>query len=105
MPTVAEEPKTVEEAQDRQSPFAHRLARSILRLAIVLAIAAAISGGWYLARKGFGGRARGPDVGGIDPRGGGAGVWRPSPTPFFGLGAPERGLFTFQESAPTPAVL
>src|SRR2546421_5876124 len=95
MPTVAEEPKTVEGAQDRQSPFAHRLVRSILRLAIVLVIAAAISGGWYLARKGFGGRPRARIVGELHPRGGGATLGRATLHPFRGLVAPKRRIFRY----------
>ena len=58
MPSILEEPQTETTAQDRQSTFARRLAISILRFAVVLTIAAGISGGWYMARTGFGGRTR-----------------------------------------------
>src|SRR5437762_2275088 len=105
MPTVTEEPKTVEEAQDRQSPFAHRLARSILRLGIVLAIAAAISGGWYLARKGFGGRTRDRIVEELHRRGVEASIGRLTLNPFRGLVARNVRIFSYQERTHTLAFI
>src|SRR5947208_953616 len=85
MPIVAEKPKNVEYAQDRRSTFAHPLARSILRLAVVLVIAAAISGGWYLARKGFGGRTRARIVEELHRSGVEASIGRLTLNPFRGL--------------------
>ena len=58
MPPVLEQPQIHESWQDRQSRLKHPVIRSILRLSIVLLFAAAISGGWYLARKGFRGQWR-----------------------------------------------
>src|SRR5881227_100760 len=105
MPTVAEEPKTVEGAQDRQSPFAHRLVRSILRLAIVLVIAAAISGGWYLARKGFGGRTRARIVEELHRRGVEASIGRLTLNPFRGLVARNVRIFSYQDRTHTLAFI
>src|SRR5438094_9922261 len=105
MPTVAEEPKTFEEGQDRQSPFAHRLARSILRLAIVLAIAAAISGGWYMARKGFGGRTRARIVEELHRRGVEASIGRLTLNPFRGLVARNVRIFSYQNRTHTLAFI
>src|SRR2546421_7950024 len=103
MPTVAEEPKTVEGAEDRQSPFAHRLVRSILRLAIVLVIAAAISGGWYLARKGFGGRTRARIVEELHRRGVEASIGHLTLNPFRGLVARNVRIFSYQDRSNTLA--
>src|SRR5438045_5115271 len=95
MPIVAEEPKYVEYAQDRRSTFAHPLARSILRLAVVLVIAAAISGGWYLARKGFGGRTRARIVEELHRSGVEASIGRLTLNPFRGLVARNVRIFRF----------
>src|SRR3989440_2474441 len=105
MPTVAEEPKTVEGAQDRQSPFAHRLLRSILRLGIVLLIAAAISGGWYLARKGFGGRTRARIVEELHRRGVEASIGHLTLNPFRGLVARNVRIFSYQDRTNTLAFI
>ena len=42
MPTIIEEPNATDLSQDRQSALAHPLARSILRLGVVLVIAEAV---------------------------------------------------------------
>ena len=104
MPQVIEEPPT-SSAQDRQSPFAHRLARSILRLAIVLLIAAAISGGWYLARKGFGGRTRARIVEELHRRGVEASIGRLTLNPFRGLVARNVRIFSYQDRTHTLAFI
>src|SRR6059058_2056717 len=103
MPIVAEEPKNVEYAQDRRSTFAHPLARSILRLAIVLVIAAAISGGWYLARKGFGGRTRARIVEELHRRGVEASIGHLTLNPFRGLVARNVRIFSYQDRSHTLA--
>src|SRR6202022_1967574 len=54
MPPVIEPPQVSTSVQDRQSPFARRFLISTVRLLVVLAIAALLGGGWYLAKKGFG---------------------------------------------------
>src|SRR5947208_4216965 len=105
MPTVAEEPKTFEGAQDRRSTFAHPLARSILRLAVVLVIAAAISGGWYLARKGFGGRTRARIVEELHRSGVEASIGRLTLNPFRGLVARNVRIFSYQDRTHTLAFI
>src|SRR5260370_16239767 len=97
MPIVAEKPKNVEYAQDRRSTFAHPLARSILRLAVVLVIAAAISDGWYLARKGFGGRTRGLIVEELARRGVEASIGHLTLNPFRGLVARNVRIFSYRD--------
>src|SRR5437016_4543262 len=105
MPIVAEKPKNVDLSQDRQSTFAHPLARSILRLAIVLVIAAAISGGWYLARKGFGGRTRARIVEELHRRGVEASIARLTLNPFRGLVARNVRIFSYQDRTHTIAFI
>src|SRR5881275_3490982 len=105
MPIVAEEPKNVEYAQDRRSTLAHPLARSILRLAVVLVIAAAISGGWYLARKGFGGRTRARIVEELHRSGVEASIGRLTLNPFRGLVARNVRIFSYQDRTHTIAFI
>src|SRR5438132_8848843 len=105
MPIVAEKPKNVEYAQDRRSTFAHPLARSILRLAVVLVIAAAISGGWYMARKGFGGRTRARIVEELHRRGVEASIGRLTLNPFRGLVARNVRIFSYQDRTHTLAFI
>src|SRR6266480_4008424 len=104
MPQVIEEPST-SSAQDRPPPFAHRLARSILRLAVVLVIAAAISGGWYMARKGFGGTTRARIVEELHRRGVEASIGRLTLNPFRGLVARNVRIFSYQDRAHTLAFI
>src|SRR5436305_4686896 len=105
MPTVIEEPRRVEDMQDRQSTFAHRLAISILRVAIVLTIAAAISGGWYLARKGFGHQWRARIVEELHRRGVEASIGRLTLNPFRGLVARNVRIFSYQDRTHTLAFI
>src|SRR5216684_1507466 len=97
MPTVVERSKPVEGAQDRPSTFAHPLARSIFRLAIVILIAAAISGGWYLARKGFSGRTRARIVEELHRRGVEASIGHLTLNPFRGLVARNVRIFSYRD--------
>src|SRR2546425_2982842 len=105
MPIVAEKPKNVEYAQDRRSTFAHPLARSILRLAVVLVIAAAISGGWYLARNGFGCRTRARIVDELHRRGVEASIGHLTLNPFRGLVARNVRIFSYQDRTNTLAFI
>src|SRR5882724_13081401 len=105
MPTIIEEPNATDLSQDRQSTFAHPLARSILRLAVVLVIAAAISGGWYLARKGFGGRTRPRIVEELHRRGVEASIARLTLNPFRGLVARNVRIFSYQDRTHTIAFI
>src|SRR6266446_5761895 len=99
MPTIIEEPNATDLSQDRRSTFAHPLARSILRLAVVLVIAAAISGGWYLARKGFGGRTRARIVEELHRRGVEASIARLRSIHFAGW---SRGMSAFSATKTAP---
>src|SRR6202045_1599800 len=105
MPTIIEEPNATDLSQDRKSTFAHRLARSILRVAIVLSIAAAIGGGWYLARKGFGGRTRARIVEELHRRGVEASIGRLTLNPFRGLVARNVRIFSYRDRTHTLAFI
>src|SRR3989440_7937109 len=105
MPTITEEPRTTDVSQDRRSPLAHPLARSILRLVIVLVIAGAISGGWYLARKGFGHQWRARIVEELHRRGVEASIGRLTLNPFRGLVARNVRIFSYQDRTHTLAFI
>ncbi|HYR22923.1 MAG TPA: AsmA-like C-terminal region-containing protein [Chthoniobacterales bacterium] len=105
MPQLIEEPQTETAAQDRQSTFARRLAISSLRFAIVLLIAAAIGGGWYMARKGFGGRTRARIVEELHRRGVEASIGHLTLNPFRGLVARNVRIFSYRERSNTLAFI
>src|SRR5213080_3798886 len=105
MPTVVERSKPVEGAQDRPSTFARRLAISILRFAIVLMITAAIGGGWYMARKGFGGRTRSRIVEELHRLGVEASIGRLTLNPFRGLVARNVRIFSYRDRTNTLAFI
>src|SRR5205807_6416007 len=103
MPLVMEKSERTETAQDRQSTFARRLGISILRFAIVLLIAAAISGSWYMARKGFGARTRARIVEELHRRGVEASIGHLTLNPFRGLVARNVRIFSYQDRSNTLA--
>src|SRR5438874_2955755 len=105
MPTVVERSKPVEGAQDRPSTFARRLAISILRFAIVLMITAAIGGGWYMARKGFGGRTRSRIVEELHRLGVEASIGHLTLNPFRGLVARNVRIFSYRDRTNTLAFI
>jgi hypothetical protein len=106
MPSILEEPKSsAGPARDRQSTFARRLGISVLRFAIVLLIAAAISGGWYLARKGFGGRTRARIVEELHRRGVEASIGHLTLDPFRGLVARNVRIFSYRDRKNTLAFI
>jgi hypothetical protein len=103
MPQLLEESQTTEDTQDRQSTFARRLTISIVRFAIVLAIAALIGGGWYMARKGFGARTRARIVEELHQRGVEASIGHLTLNPFRGLVARNVRIFSYQDRSHTLA--
>src|SRR5438132_6611554 len=105
MPTVVDRSKPVEGAQDRPSTFARRLAISILRVAVVLLIAAAIGGGWYMARKGFGRQWRSRIVEELHRRGVEASIGHLTLNPFRGLVARNVRIFSYRDRSSTLAFI
>src|SRR6516165_2659018 len=105
MAAIGEEPKPVERAQDRQSTLKRRLTISILRMSIVLAIAAGISGGWYLARKGFRGQWRSRVVEELHRAGVEAAIGHLTLDPFRGLVARDVRIFSYKDRSETLAFI
>src|SRR6266480_4628427 len=105
MAQLIEPPQTQTTPQDRQSTFARRLAISILRFAIVLAIAALIGGGWYMARKGFGARTRARIVEELHRRGVEASIGHLTLNPFRGLVARNVRIFSYRDRKNTLAFI
>src|SRR6266404_4130398 len=105
MPPVLEQPQIYGSRQDRQSRLKHPLARSILRLSIVLLVAAAISGGWYLARKGFRGQWRSRVVEEMHRRGVEASIGHLTLDPFRGLVARDVRIFSYKNRTETLAFI
>src|SRR6266480_1776614 len=95
MPAVIETQETSIHAQDRQS-FARRLAISILRFGLIVALAAFLGGGYYLAQKGFGRQWRSRVVEELHRRGVEASVRRLTLDPFRGLIAQDVRIFDYK---------
>jgi hypothetical protein len=96
MPDVLEQPKAAIRAQDRERSFTRRLLISAARLVVILAISAAIGGGWYLARKGFGREWRHRVVEELHKRGVEASIRRLTLDPFRGLIAQDVRIFDYK---------
>src|SRR5262249_37433806 len=87
------------------SALMRRWATSILRLTVVLAIAAAVGGGWYLARKGFGRQWRLLVVEELRKRGVEASIRRLTLNPFRGLVAKDVRIFRYRDREKTLSVV
>lgn len=105
MPSVLEPPETAAPAQDRQSTFAHRLAVTVLRLAVIIAIAWLLGGGWYLAKKGFGRHWRHRITEELRKHGVEATIRRLTLDPFRGLVARDVRIFDYKKRDNTIAVI
>ncbi|HZR78893.1 MAG TPA: hypothetical protein VFA58_06760 [Chthoniobacterales bacterium] len=105
MPQLVEEPPRSERVENGAPGFGRRLAISILRFVIIVAIAAAISGSWYLARKGFGGTTRARIVEELHSRGVEASIGRLTLNPFRGLVARNVRIFSYQDRSHTLAFI
>ena len=79
--------------------------RAILRLSIVLLIAVAIIGGWYLARKGFRGQWRSRVVEELHRRGVEASIGHLTLDPFRGLVARNVRIFSYKNRSETLAFI
>src|SRR5437868_4266846 len=105
MPITIEPTRSVESPRGGPPPFRRRMAISILRFAIVLLIAAAISGGWYLARKGFRGQWRSRVVEELHRRGVEASIGHLTLDPFRGLVAKDVRIFSYKDRTETLAFI
>jgi AsmA-like C-terminal region len=105
MPTVLEAAETPVATQDRQSSLVRRLARAFLRIALAIAVAACLWGGWYLAKRGFGQQWRALVVEELHKRGVEASVGRLTLDPFRGLVAKNVRIFDYKNREITLALI
>src|SRR5947207_14838319 len=96
MPAILEPPKNVAPTRDRQPTFVHRIAVNVARLVVFVAIAVSLSGGWYLAKRGFGRQWRYRVVEELHKRGVEASVGRLTLDPFRGLVAKNVRIFDYK---------
>src|SRR5213083_3010424 len=105
MPAILEPPKNVAPTRDRQPTFVHRIAVNVARLVVFVAIAVSLSGGWYLAKRGFGRQWRDRVVEELHKRGVEASVRRLTLDPVRGLIAQDVRIFDFKNRENTLAVI
>src|SRR5438046_4767409 len=101
MPAILEPPKNVAPTRDRQPTFVHRIAVNVARLVVFVAIAVSLSGGWYLAKRGFGRQWRYRVVEELHTRGVEASVGRLTLEPFRGLIARNVRIFDYKKREKT----
>src|SRR5438034_1854710 len=105
MPAILEPPKNVAPTEDRQPTFVHRIAVNVARLVVFVAIAVSLSGGWYLAKRGFGRQWRYRVVEELHKRGVEASVGRLTLNPFLGLVAKNVRIFDYKNRENTLALI
>jgi hypothetical protein len=105
MPAALEAPPQISRrrTQARQSSFARRFIRSVVRFAVVLALSAFITGGWYLSKKGFGREWRSRIAEELHKRGVEAHIRRLTLDPFRGLVAKDVRIFEYRRHENTLA--
>jgi hypothetical protein len=105
MPTALEAAETPVATQARQSSPVRRLARTLLRIALAIAVAACVWSGWYLAKRGFGRQWRSLVVEELHKRGVEASVGRLTLDPFRGLVAKNVRIFDYNNRENTLALI
>src|SRR6266436_4892455 len=105
MVPVLEAPQVRPPAQGRQPTWAHRIAVSMMRLAILAAIFGILGSGWYLAKRGFGRQWRYRVVEELHKRGVEASVGRLTLDPFRGLIARNVRIFDYKNREETLALI
>src|SRR5439155_4537942 len=103
MPAILEPPKNVAPTQDRQPTLVHRIAVNVARLVMFVAIAVSLSGGWYLAKRGFGRQWRYRVVEELHKHGVEASIGRLTLDPFRGLVARNVRIFDYKNRENTLA--
>ena len=88
-----------------ERPLHHRVLVSVVRLVAIVIIAAAIGGGWYLARKGFGRQWRLRVAEELHKHGVEASIRRLTLDPFRGLVAKNVRIFDYRNREQTLAVI
>src|SRR5437879_9518267 len=102
---VLEAPQVRPAARDRRSTWAHRITVSMMRLAILAAIFGISSGGYYLAKRGFGREWRSRVVEELHKRGVEAYIGRLTLDPFRGLVARNVRIFDYKNRENTLALI
>ena len=107
MPVVVQNqpPRRSRTTRETRHPFHWRLFISIVRFVVVLAAAAMIGGGWYLAEKGFGREWRRRVVEELHKRGVEVSIRRLTLNPFRGLVAKDVHVFDYKNRANTLALV
>src|SRR5213596_2455059 len=105
MPAILEPPKNVAPTRDRQPTLVHCIAVNVARLVVFVAIAVSLSGGWYLAKRGFGRQWRYRVVEELHKRGVEAYIGRLTLDPFRGLVAKNVRIFDYKNRENTLALL
>src|SRR5213080_3140642 len=105
MPAILEPPKNVAPTPDRQPTLVHRIAVNVARLVLLVAIAVSFSGGWYLAKRGFGRQWRYSVVEELHKRGVEASIGRLTLDPFRGLVAKNVRIFDYKNRENTLALI
>src|SRR6266436_866781 len=103
MPRILEPPKNVAATQDRQPTLVHHIAVNVARLVMFVAIAVSFSGGWYLAKRGFGRQWRYRVVEELHKRGVEASIGRVTLDPLRGLVAKNVRIFDYKNREKTLA--
>ena len=102
---VLEPPQVRHSAKARQPTWGHRIAVSVMRLAILAALFGIIGGGYYLARRGFGRQWRHRVVEELHKRGVEAQIGRLTLDPFRGLVARNVRIFDYKNRENTLALI
>src|SRR6266705_211260 len=105
MPRILEPPKNVAPTRERQTTLVHHIAVNVTRLVMFVAIAVSFSGGWYLAKRGFGRQWRYRVVEELHKRGVEASVGRLTLDPFRGLIAQNVRIFDYKNRENTLALI
>src|SRR5215471_7287104 len=103
MPPVLEPPQVRPSTRYRKRALGNRIARSVIRLAILAVIAGIIGGGYYLARRGFGREWRYRVVEELHRQGVEADIGRLTLDPFQGLLARNVRIFDYKNRENTLA--
>src|SRR6266480_1491531 len=102
---VLEPPQVRHSAKARQPTWGHRIAVSVMRLAILAALFGISGGGYYLARRGFGRQWRHRVVEELHKRGVEAQIGRLTLDPFRGLVARNVRIFDYKNRENTLALI
>ena len=105
MPTTLPKPSATQTAQTSSGPFRRRFLISLIRFCIVVAVAAVIGGGWYIAEKGFGSKTRQIITDELRKHGVEAKIAHLTLDPFRGLVAQDVRIYDYKSGENTLAVV